>query len=153
LELPAPTPARIMQVTSTAMSLMYDSSSSIMSGVKRVPTDRATFMLMDQELFDGEREMETERECREAPRKKTGREQCARGGADDTSPINGSAKQVEDTARANGQLLPGSEEGRLNAHCHTGIDAHSSHWSDHRAWACKRESEKTDLLSKTVAKR
>ena len=46
LELPAPTPARIMQVTSTAMSLIYDSSSSIMSGVKRVPTDRATFMLI-----------------------------------------------------------------------------------------------------------
>ncbi len=72
-----------------------------MSGVKRVPTDRATFMLMNQELFDGEREMETERECREAPRKKTGHERCARGVADDTSPIKGSAKQVEDTETGN----------------------------------------------------
>ena len=43
-ELPAVLPDRTMAVTSTAMSLMYDSSSSIMSGVKRIPADRATFM-------------------------------------------------------------------------------------------------------------
>lgn len=47
LEPPAPMPASTMHVASTAMSLMYVSSSSIMSGVKRIPADRATFMSMD----------------------------------------------------------------------------------------------------------
>ena len=44
LDPPAPTPASTMHVASTAISLTYVSSSSIMSGVKRIPADRATFM-------------------------------------------------------------------------------------------------------------
>lgn len=73
LELPAPLPASTMQVASTAISLMYTSSSSIMSGVKRVPTDRATFMFAATRAGDGGGSRKSKRNVRKGDGSSGGR--------------------------------------------------------------------------------